>query len=402
MKIKNNKITNLILSLAFFLTVFGIGYKYGEHKTFLKLSKPNVSSEIKNMDFDLFWETLDQVQTKYIEQKKLDSKNMYYGAIKGMVASLEDPYTYFLTPEENKQSKNDLEGKFEGIGANLGLKNNRIIVIAPLKDSPAEKAGVKAGDYIVKVDDKPTRDLTLAQAVSKIRGKKGERVKLTLERNGKEKEVSIVRDQIKVDSVNLYYFGKAAQLQVNQFGENTNEEWDEKINQVVQKIENGQVSGIILDLRDNPGGYLDSAVYLAGEFLKKNDLVVKQQSFANQEKIYKSNRTGKLTDIKVVVLINEGSASASEILAGTLRDNKKAVLIGEKSFGKGSVQEAVDLSQGAGLHVTVAKWILPQGDWINGKGIEPNVKIENKADSENTITSETDLQLKKAIEIVLK
>jgi carboxyl-terminal processing protease len=327
---------------------------------------------------------------------------MYYGAIKGMVTSLEDPYTFFLTPEENKQTKDDLGGKFEGIGAQLGLKDNRIVVIAPLKKSPAETAGVKAGDFIKKVDDVSTDNWALSQAVSKIRGPKNTKVKLTLERNNKELDIIITRQQIVIDSVELSYIEKVALIKVNQFGDNTNEEWNKAVDEISNNWSSKKIKGLILDLRDNPGGYLESSVYLASEFLPLGELVVKQEATLYGDKEYRVSRIGKLQNIPLTVLINKGSASASEILAGGLRDHKRAQLIGEKSFGKGSVQEALDLKDGAGLHVTVAKWVLPNGDWINSTGIEPNIKIENVIKEGNTITQETDKQLEKAIEILTK
>lgn len=400
MRTKN--ISNIILVVASVIVIFGIGYKAGEYKTKNVYNETSKTADLRKLDFGLFWEAYDQVRTKFIDKSKLDSKKMFYGAIKGMVASMDDQYTFFLTPEENDQSKNDLEGKFEGIGAQLGLKDGRIIIVAPLKNSPAEKNGVRAGDFITKVDDKSTQKWTLPEAVSHIRGEKGTKVKLTLERNEKEFDVSIVREQIIVSSVELEFMDGIAHLKVNQFGENTNSEWDKAVIQVTSKFTNNEIKGLVLDLRDNPGGYLESSVYLASEFLEKGKLVVKQESTVAPSREYFAQRTGKLVGIPVVVLINKGSASASEILAGSLRDNNKTLLIGEKSFGKGSVQEAVDLSGGAGLHVTVAKWILPGGDWINGKGIEPKITVENEIKEGNTLTDETDAQLQKAIQEVSK
>lgn len=407
--------TLLVLSLAIFL--FGSGYKIGEYKTSqTKIEKTNYNiinfpsnkgqNQIKNIDFSLFQEVWDKVEKKFVDKKKLDPQKMFYGAIKGMVASLEDPYTFFLTPDENKQSKDDLGGKFQGIGAQLGLKDNRIIIVAPLKNSPAESAGVKAGDYINKVDDQSTKNWTLTQAVLKIRGSKGSQVKLTLERNQKEFEVRITRNEINVPSIELSYETKAgkkiAHLNLNQFGENTNEEWNKTVKIIKNQLDNKQIAGMVLDLRDNPGGYLEGAVYLASEFLPLGKVIVKQESTTSDSKTYYVLRNGQLKNVPLVVLINKGSASASEILAGTLRDHKKAKLIGEKTFGKGSVQEAIDLQEGAGLHVTVAKWILPNGDWINSKGIEPDIKIENVIKEGNTLTRQADKQLDKAIDELIK
>lgn len=412
------KITNILFILSLSVFLFGSGYKLGEYTTsvskvertnynILNTSAPN---NLKNIDFSLFWDTWNTVEQKFIDKKKLDPQKMFYGAIKGMVASLDDPYTFFLTPDENKQSKDDLGGKFEGIGAQLGLRDSQIIIVAPLKNSPAEKAGIKTGDIIVKVDDQSVKGWTLPQAVSKIRGNKGTKVKLTIARNGKELDFTIIRDQIIVESVELSYASRqdcssncpnVAYLKINQFGDNTNEEWDSKINEIREKWSQKQSKGLVLDLRDNPGGYLDSAVYLANEFLPQGKLIVKQESTTSENKDYYSIRYGKLQDIPLVILLNKGSASASEILSGALRDHKRATLVGEKSFGKGSVQEALELKTGAGLHVTVAKWILPNGDWVNGKGIEPQIAVENKISEGNTVTKDNDSQLEKAIEQII-
>jgi len=404
MKKNNNQLTNLLLVVSFIVLVFGSGYKLGEYKNRLNFLQPTNFSQSAggrtNINFDLFWDTWSKLQERYVDQKKIDPKKMYYGAIKGMVASIEDPYTFFLTPEENKQTKDDLGGKFEGIGAQLGLKDNRIVIIAPLKKSPAEMAGVKAGDIINKVDDVSTKNWTLTQAVSKIRGPKNTKVKLTLERNNKEIVVTIVRQQIIIASVELSYDKNIAVLKINQFGDNTNDEWNKAVDEIKSKWLNKQIKGLVLDLRDNPGGYLEGSVYLASEFLPLGKLVVKQEATLYGDKEYRVSKIGKLQDIPLTVLINKGSASASEILAGVLRDHNRAQLIGEKSFGKGSVQEALDLKEGAGLHVTVAKWILPNGDWINSKGIEPKIKIVNEIKEGNTITKEADKQLEKAIDLL--
>ena len=402
MKNNKNKLTDFLLLLSFIILIFGSGYKLGEYKSRFTSLQPTTYNLQPDVNFDLFWETWNKLNERYVDQKKVDKKKMYMGAIKGMVASIEDPYTFFLTPDENKQTKDDLGGKFEGIGAQLGLKDNRIVIISPLKKSPAETAGVRAGDFINKVNDVSTNSWTLSQAVSKIRGPKNTKVKLTLERNSKEIEVTIVRQQIIVASVENSYEKNIAILKVNQFGDNTNDEWDKVVQDISEKWSKKQVTGLVLDLRDNPGGYLESSVYLASDFLPLGKLVVKQEATLYGDKEYRVSRIGSLKDIPMVVLINKGSASASEILAGALRDHKRAQLVGEKSFGKGSVQEALDLSQGAGLHVTVAKWVLPNGDWINGKGIEPKIKIVNEIKEGNTLSKETDKQLQSAVEILIK
>lgn len=420
---KSHKLTNILLGLSLAIFLFGTGYKIGEYQTNqTKIERPNYNiinaptntsenKNSKNIDFGLFWQAWEKVEQKYVDKKKLEPQKMFYGAIKGMVASLEDPYTFFLTPDENKQSKDDLGGKFEGIGAQLGLKDNRVVVIAPLKDSPAEKVGVMAGDFINQVDGNLTKNMSLNQTVSKIRGEKGTKVKLIIERAGKEMEKIIVRNVIKVSSVETSTEKlneckancvDVAYLKLSQFGENTNDEWDTAVELIAKQWKNKEIKGMVLDLRDNPGGYLESSVHLAGEFLPFGTVVVKQESTVSENRTYKVLRVPRLPDIPITVLINRGSASASEILSGALRDHKRAKLIGEKSFGKGSVQEALDLDKGAGLHVTVAKWILPNGDWINGKGIEPEFKVENKIIEGNTITKQNDAQLQKAIELLVQ
>jgi len=420
---KSHRLTNILLGLSLVIFLFGTGYKIGEYRanqTKIELPNYNIvnaptniseSKNTKNIDFSLFWQAWERVEQKFVDKKKLEPQKMFYGAIKGMVASLEDPYTFFLTPDENKQSKDDLGGKFEGIGAQLGLKDNRVIVIAPLKDSPAEKVGVVAGDYINQVDGNFTKSMTLNQTVSKIRGEKGTKVKLIIERGKKEMEKTIIRDVIKITSVELSKEKltecqnncvEVAYLKLNQFGENTNDEWDVAVELIAKQWKNKEINGMVLDLRNNPGGYLESSVHLAGEFLPFGTVVVKQESTMSENRTYKVLRAARLPDVPVIVLINRGSASASEILSGALRDHKRAKLVGEKSFGKGSVQEALDLDKGAGLHVTVAKWILPNGDWIMGKGIEPDIKIENKITEGNTLTKQNDSQLQKAIELLVK
>ncbi|OGK38023.1 hypothetical protein A3F03_00230 [Candidatus Roizmanbacteria bacterium RIFCSPHIGHO2_12_FULL_41_11] len=420
---KSNKLTNILLYLSVAIFLFGVGYKTGEYQTKNSLRQlitysvftPNnkQTGQTKTLDFSLFWDTWEKIENKYVDKKKIDPKKMYYGAIKGLVASLDDPYTFFLTPEENKITKDSLDGKYEGIGAQLGLKENRIVIIAPLKNSPAEKAGLKSGDIVAKVDGKSTKGWNLYDAVSRIRGTKGTKVILTVERVNEDKplDVPITRQELKAPSVELSYEKLAscqkecatvANLKLTQFGDDTVKEWNKSVDEIALKWKNKEISGMVLDLRDNPGGYLESSVDIASEFLPEGKLIVSQKSTDASAIEYNVTRKGRLINIPMVVLINKGSASASEILSGALRDHKRAVLVGEKSFGKGSVQQAFDLQEGAGVHVTIAKWILPKGDWINGKGIEPNIVVENQLDGANTLTPKTDLQLQKAVGLVAK
>jgi carboxyl-terminal processing protease len=272
---------------------------------------------------------------------------------------------------------------------------------------PAEAAGIKAGDWIIKVDGKETSGWSLPEAVSKIRGPKGTTVALNiLHKDGvKPIDVEIVRNTIRVESVNWKAvestasgsLKKAVYLRLSRFGDETTTEWDRSVSQINAYLATQSGSlGLVLDLRNNPGGYLKGAVYIASEFLS-DGLVVTQANSDQTSQKYEVNKKGNLLKIPLVVLVNGGSASASEIVAGALQARKRAILVGEKTFGKGSVQEVVDLSGGAGLHVTVSKWLLPDGRWINGTGLEVDDKIEFDEKQ-----PEKDLQLEKAIEILNK
>lgn len=406
-------VRNLILWLAFVFLVGGGGYRLGLHQASVsfqnykpQLSLVNINSP-QSVNFSLFWDVWGRLEKSYIDKKALNPQKMIHGAISGMVASLGDPYTVFLNPTQQKETKEDLGGSFEGIGAQLGIKEKKILVVAPLKDTPAEKAGIKAGDWIVEVDGKQTLNWTLPETVSKIRGPKGTKVKLTIlhENETKPIEIEIVRNKILVKSVewekknaqcpmpNIQCF--VAYLKLSQFGDQTNGEWDKAVREISSAYQKNEVKGMVLDLRNNPGGYLSGAVYLAGEFLPQGTLIVQQEESGALRKPYQVERNGLLTKIPLTVLINKGSASASEIVAGALRDNGRAKLVGETSFGKGSVQDAQDLPDGAGLHVTIAKWLLPKGDWINSTGIKPDLEIKLES---NEATQ--DAQLQKALEIL--
>ncbi|OGG27012.1 hypothetical protein A2960_02605 [Candidatus Gottesmanbacteria bacterium RIFCSPLOWO2_01_FULL_39_12b] len=346
---------------------------------------------------------------------------MVFGAISGMVASLGDPYTVFLPPDQNKEAKDDLGGKFEGIGAQLGIKDKKIVVVAPLKGTPADKAGLKPGDWIIKVDGKETFNWTLPETVSKIRGPKNSKVLLNImhKDSSKSADLEVVRDDIKVASVDWYMNNvkcqnlnencqiikescascrKIVYLQLGKFGDQTTDEWKKAIAEIGKELQKSpsEIKGMILDLRNNPGGYLSASVYIASEFLS-DGIVVIQESVNQSQQQYKVNRKGDLLKIPLVVLINKGSASASEIVAGSLQDRGRAKLVGETSFGKGTIQEPQELPGGAGIHITTAKWLLPSGIWINGTGVIPDVKIEN-----DEAKPEEDLQLEKGIETLLK
>lgn len=402
------QVRNFFFLVSLGLLIFAGGYKTalirgGAAEAIIRQFSGNPGEgAVTAADFARFWEVWKRLENSYVDPSKLDYAKMTWGSMQGLASSLDDPYTQYLPPKENKQANEDLNGAFFGVGIELGYREETLAVVAPIDGSPAERAGVAAGDLILHIKDEQkqldidTRGMTLPTAVTHIRGDKGTPVILTLYRDGGEKsfEVRIVRDEIVVPSVELSFVErggkKIAQLELHKFGGRTDKEWLGKVAEIVT----AKPAGIVLDLRNNPGGYLDGAVFVTSEFLSSG-VVVKQEGRKSSE-TYSVDRKGSLTSIPLVVLINKGSASASEITAGALQDNKRAKIIGEQSFGKGTVQEVQDLSDGSSLHVTVAKWILPSGRWIGKEGITPDIKIEDDLE-----TKDLDEQLEKAVEALL-
>lgn len=389
------------------ILAFALGWQFGHRDYQFKLDnyKPQfkvVNQEppkSANIDFKLFWQVWDLISTKYIDKTAIDPKKLYYGAIQGMVAAVGDPYTVFLPPSSQKATQEQLSGKFEGVGIQLGYnKDKRLVVIAPLKDTPAEKAGVRAGDLILYVDDKDTTNVSLPDATAMIKGPKGTNVTLTLytENDNKPHDVTIIRDVIEVKSV-IYQAKQTksgkniAQITITNFGEQTKEEWDSAVSSVLASAP----QGVVIDVRNNPGGYLDAAVYILSDLFKDGTVVI-QQNYKGIKTEQDVVKEGKLVKMPVVVLINKGSASASEILAGAVQDRKRGQIVGEQSFGKGTIQSTEDLPDETGIHITTAKWLTPSGRWIHGTGLTPDIKIELGTDTK------IDPQLDKAIELLDK
>lgn len=403
--IKINLGTILIIILVFVLG-WQLGHRdyslswQGNKPNLTVLNQPKAFDKNSTVDFKLFWQTWNLLSLKYIDNKSINPQKLYYGAIAGMVAALGDPYTVFLPPEAQKSTKEQLGGAFDGVGIMLGYdKDKRLVVIAPLKDTPAEKAGVKAGDLIVQIDSKDTSKLSLPEAVSLIRGQKGTSVKLALfrENESKPRDVTLVRDTIVVKTV--IYIAKTtksgkniAYLRVSGFGEKTDNEWDLAVKEAM--LSNPQ--GVIVDVRNNPGGFLDAAVYLASEFLNGGKVVLQEDGQGVKQDLLVM-RQGQMLDTPLIVLINKGSASASEILAGAMQDRKRGTLIGDQSFGKGTIQSAEDLPESTGIHITTAKWLTPNGRWIHNIGLTPDIKVEIPADLKDPLA---DPQLEKALEIL--
>lgn len=409
-KISLKSVRNFFLILTFGIVVFAGGYETAkvrlgksDNQIIQRFTSNSSEGAVSAADFSKFWEVWKRLENSYVDPSKLDYAKMTWGAMEGLAQSLEDPYTQYLPPKENKQATEDLNGAFFGVGIELGYKDETLAVVSPITGMPADKAGVKAGDLILHIKDEKkqvdidTRGMTLPTAVSYIRGEKGTPVILTMFRDGEAKsfDITIVRDEIVVPSVELKFVQKdgkkIAHLELHKFGGRTDKEWVAKIAEIVA----AKPAGVVLDLRNNPGGYLDGAVFVSSEFLSSG-VVVKQEGRKSSE-TYSVDRKGSLTSIPLVVLVNKGSASASEITAGALQDAKRAQIVGDQSFGKGTVQEVQDLSDGSSLHVTVAKWILPSGRWIGKEGITPDVKVEDSLE-----TKDIDEQLDKAIETVLK
>lgn len=397
--------------IGYYIGLQRINFQWKNYKPSINVTSKAPPPGVSNVDFEQFWTVWQKLEANYYDKSKLDSQKMLNGAISGMVGSLDDPFTVYLPPIQNSDFKEGMAGQFQGIGAELGLKDKQIIVISPLNGSPAQKAGIRAGDAILAVDDKPTAGWTLSQAVEKIRGQKGTSVKLTIVPKDKNdsKDLNIVRDVITVKSVQAWLKSakdienikvdknlgneKIAYISLSQFGDNTNTEWLSAINDLNLKIgKEPQVNGLIFDLRNNPGGYLTDAVFISSEFLKEGSDVVIEEDGKKERIVLKANRKGLLTEIPVIILINKGSASASEIVAGALKDNSRATLMGETSFGKGTIQQAEDLGSGSGIHVTIAKWLTPNGTWVNGAGLKPDVEV--KLDSKEP---DRDTQLEKAV-----
>lgn len=359
------------------------------------LENKNPSND-KNVDFSLFWKVWDLVREKHISKSSLDSKKMVYGAINGMLKATGDPYTSFFDPAESKAFSEDLGGSFEGIGAELGVKDSMLTVIAPLDGSPSQRAGLRAGDKILKIEGKTVSDMTVDEAVGLIRGKKGTDVHLTILPNGQKdtKEVTITRDTINVKSVKLEMKDNGvAYIKINEFGENTDKEFDVAMNTVLSS----GAKGIVLDLRNDPGGLLDRCVSIASRMIPEGKVVVTEEDSSGKRSNLNTKGGDKLSQLPIVVLINEGSASASEILAGALKDDQGDVLVGKKSFGKGSVQELSNLPGGSSVKITVAKWLTPNGDYIMEKGINPDVEVDMTQDDYD---NGRDPQLDKAMEII--
>lgn len=421
--------------LLIVLISVGLGYVLGNYKISAEWKdyrpiigiKNQTPPTATNLDMRLFYDVVGRINDSYYDKSKVSAQKMVYGAISGMLQSLDDPYTSFFPPKENQNFKTQLAGEFSGIGAELSLnEENQVTVMSPLDGSPAQKAGIRSGDIILKVEGKSTYGWTLAKAVENIRGPKGTKVTITIlhEKEKTPKDIAITRDTIQIKSVTSWIrnfnctkdkcefksdctpsaggCASVAYIRLSQFGDKTNTEWLEVVNNLLPMIrQQKNFKGIILDVRNNPGGYLTDAVYIASEFIKDGTIVIQEDGEGKQDPL-KVSRRGLLLDVPMVVLVNKGSASASEILSGALRDYNRARLIGETTFGKGTIQQAVDIEGGGSVHVSVAKWLTPKGTWVNEKGLVPDIKVEFDATESGKMKDKMDNQILRAVETLVK
>ncbi len=386
LKEKKNLARRIFLILVIVFLVLGsytVGFLVGRaelrfEKGYIpKVINKEPTKPISDIDFGIFWRVWDLVDEKF--PGPIDHQKMLFGAISGMLKALDDPYTVYFTPDQAQDFMEEMSGSFEGIGAEIGKKDDELTIISVFEQTPAQRAGLKSGDAILKIDDAETSDMTVEEAVMKIRGPKGTMVKLEINREGflAPREFKITRDKITIDSVSYKIREDFAYIRVR----------------TISEVSDSRIRGVILDLRNNPGGYLDSAVDIASEFIKEGEIIVYEEFRDGKKKGYRSSG-GKLTDLPLVVLVDNGSASASEIIAGAIQDYNRGILIGEKTFGKGSVQSLEELPLGL-LKITTAYWLTPKGHSISDNGLSPDIGIN--IEDEDYYTPQ-DLHIKKALE----
>ncbi len=323
-------------------------------------------------EFSVFWEAWN-ILHKDFYGKVPDNKDLTYGAIRGVIKSLNDPHTVFLEPRSSQKETEDLRGDFEGIGATVNMQNDQVVIVAPLPGSPAEKAGLQPGDIILKVDDRDVKGKSLEEVVALIRGPKGTQVKITILRLGKADPLvfEITRATIDLPSVIARMEeGNIGYVRLTIFGAKSKDE----IARAIQDLKSKGAKALIFDLRSNPGGYLQSAVDVASQFIK-DGVIAYERGKDGKDQAFPATGNGVWTDLPLVVLIDKGSASASEIVSGAIQDRKRAILLGDTSFGKGSVQSVHQLSDRSSIHVTIAEWLTPNKTQITGKGLTPDIAI---------------------------
>jgi carboxyl-terminal processing protease len=387
---KSKNLSFFLLFIIFGAIFFATGFYFGKgQKVFINPSE--------KINFSFVGEVYDLLQQNFPGFENFDEKKLVYGVIKGMLESLDDPHTTFYDPERSKIFLEDVSGEFQGIGIEIGIRKGLLQVIAPLKNTPAYKVGLRAGDVILTIDGESTEDILLEEAVQKIRGPKGKSVILEIIRDGEVREFEIIRDIIKIPSIDWEIIEKdIAYIQLYHFHENI----DNDFSRVGREILNSSAKKIILDLRNNPGGFFGSSISISSRFIEQGEVVVIQTDLKEKETLLRT--TGEppiFLDYPIVVLINEGTASASEIVAGALKDQRGAIIVGTNSFGKGSIQRIHDLSDGSIVKITEKYFLTPKGTIIDKEGIKPDVKVEI---TEEDIENNNDPQLNEAVKIISK
>jgi carboxyl-terminal processing protease len=405
-KVKRNYVLGLVIAMV----LIG-GFTVGRYTESLKPVEPSPQCEgrlvgvgddppltLEDVDFSDFWRTWQTVKDRHVSEPQSDL-NLFYGALEGLVGSLGDPYSVFFDPEFAQRFNDELSGTFEGIGAEIGIKQNLLTIIAPLPGTPASRAGLRPRDRILAVDGEDTSNMSLDYAVSKIRGEKGSTVMLLIGRNGwsEAEEVPIIRDTIFVQSVQwetVEHKGKKIGIiTISHFNEDTEASFSQGVREMLLE----DPEGIILDLRSNPGGFLDTAVKVAGEWIS-HDVVLREKFGDNNIKDYVSDGQSRLSGSKTLVLVNGGSASASEIVAGALQDYGKATIVGDQTYGKGSVQDYTEYNDGSALKLTVALWYTPKDRSIDKDGITPDIFVLNTFEDFN---NDFDPQMEKALDLLV-
>lgn len=386
----------ICFALGWQATVWGlIGDKKGPIDDYLDTPILNGQNG-HEVDMDLFWTVWGELEDRYVDLEALQNDDMVYGAIQGMVDALGDPYTVFMTPKESTEFNASLEGTLEGIGAELTVKDKNLVIVSPLRGSPSEKAGLLPGDIIYKIEGEFANEMTLIEAVMKIRGENGTTVTLTIIRDNLEDpfDVSIVRDSIDIESVSVEKLDNAiVYLSVNQFNDKTSDEFGKAISEMLLD----EPEGLIVDLRFNGGGYLDIAVDLLSYLLPSDTeaVTITERGKDDNNNVMYTNGSPKILNVPLVVIVNESSASASEIVAGAVQDHKRGVVLGVKTFGKGTVQEVENFSDGSSIRMTIAKWYTPEGRNIDKIGLTPDIIVEI---TDEDIENEYDAQKEAAIE----
>jgi len=390
-------IASAIILAVVFLGGVLIGFSNGPEIEKAKTVFNKETGKSPEIDFAPFWKAWNILHEKYAkENSEFDDQKLVWGAVQGMANSLGDPYTVFFPPVEKKSFESEVKGSFEGVGMEIGMRKNILTVIAPLKGSPSEQAGVLPGDKIFKIDDKETMDMTIEEAVQLIRGEKGTVVKIIILREGEDetREIKITRDTINIPIIDTEIKpGKIFVIKLHSFSENS----PNAMRVALREMINSGSDKLVLDLRSNPGGYLEASVDMASWFLPMGKVVAREQFVGGKETLYRSKGYDIFNKLPMIILVNQGSASASEILAGALSEHKTAKLVGEKTFGKGSVQELVPVTNETALKITIARWLTPNGISISKEGLKPDYEVKlTKQDFE----AGRDPQMEKALELL--